>query len=217
MPHFVSPNFEDRKLQPPFDRDVIDVFEDRVRHWLLAPAKLMLEQPPRFGLVPAASIAVGYIEPIEIYMSGEDSDRRSREFFCRGFGRIFQAEGQTEEIQDAVANALYSALRCGFAHDGMPKQGVNFSLTFQKPFLITWPMKNGLFVASGKLQSAIVNPKLMLDRIEKHFDAYVRDLRRGTDATLISNFKKAVAMKWAVGEPGRFVAMTEEHFLRGAL
>jgi hypothetical protein len=217
LTHFVSPNFNHRKLEPPFDRDVIDVFEDRVRHWLLAPAKLMLEQPPRFGLVPAASIAVGYIEPIEIYMSGDDSDRRSREFFCRGFCRIFQAKGQTEEMQNAIANALYSAFRCGFAHDGMPKQGVNFSLTFPKPFLVTWPMKDDAFVATGKLQSAIVNPKLMIDRIEKHFDGYVRDLRRGTDATLVANFKKAVAMKWAIGEPDRLIAMTEEQFLRGAL
>jgi hypothetical protein len=196
---------------------VIDVFEDRVRHWLLAPAKLMLAQPPSFGLVPAASIAVGYIEPIEIYISGEDSDRRSREFFCRGFHRIFQAEGQTEELQKAIANALYSALRCGFAHDGMPKQGINFSLAFQKPFLITWAMKDGAFVATGKLQSAIVNPKLMIDRIEKHFDTYICDLRRGTNATLIANFKKAVAMKWAIGEPGRLIAVTEEQFLGGVL
>jgi hypothetical protein len=217
MTHFVSPHFDHRKLQPPFDRDVIDVFEDRVRHWLLAPAKLLLAQPTNLGLVPAASIAVGYFEPIEIYMTGEDSDRRSSEFFCRGFRRVFQVEGQTEDVQKAIAKALYSALRCGFAHDGMPKQGINFSPTFQRPFLITWPKEAGFFVTTGKLESAIINPKLMVDGIERHFDAYIRDLRRGADAALVSNFKKAIAMKWALGEPGRFVATTEEQFLSGAL
>jgi len=150
-------------------------------------------------------------------MSGEDSNRRSREFFCRGFSRIFQAEGQPVQVQDAVSNALYSALRCGFAHAGMPKNGINFSLDFPKPFVITWPMKDGVFLAEGKLQSAIVNPKLMIDRIEKHFDAYVRELRRATDVTLVSNFQKAVSLNWAIGEPERLVAMTENQFLRGEL
>jgi hypothetical protein len=217
LTHLVSPNFNHRKLKPPFHRDVVDVFEDRVRHWLLAPAKLMLEQPPRFGLIPATSIVVGYIEPIEIYISGEDSDRKSREFFCRGFRRIFQAEGQPEEVQEAVANAIYRAIRCGFAHDGMPKQGVNFSLAYLKPFLVTWPMKDGRFLPAGKLESVIVNPKLFVDRIEKHFDGYIRDLRRGADEALVSNFNKAVAMKWALGVPGRLVAITEEQFFRGKL
>ncbi len=217
MTHFVSPHFDHRKLEPPFDRDVIDVFNDRVCHWLLAPVKLLLAQPPKLGLVPAASVAVGYFEAIEIYMSGEDSDRRSSEFFCRGFSRVFRANDQAEDIQKAIAKALYSALRCGFSHDGMPKQGITFSLTFQKPFLITWPTKNGAFVTTGKLQSAIINPRLMIDGIEAHFSAYVRDLRRGRDASLLSNFKKAVAMKWAIGEPSPLVAMTEDQFLSGAL
>jgi hypothetical protein len=33
----ISPNFDDAKLDSGSIEDLIDVFEDRVRHWLLEP------------------------------------------------------------------------------------------------------------------------------------------------------------------------------------
>ena len=68
--YFVSPSFTHEKLEPPFLRDVIDVFEDRMRHWLIAPAKQLLDvqhgdvaESPRdsrrlFGLSQTATAVV---------------------------------------------------------------------------------------------------------------------------------------------------------------
>lgn len=211
--HLVSPHFTHKKLQPPFLRDVIDVFEDRVRYWLIEPARSLLNLPA--GLVPAAAMATTYFESIEIYCSGQDSKNRSREFFCNGFRRIFQAERQPEEIQNAIANALYSALRCGFAHDGMPRSGINFSTSHPQTFLVTWPLKDGSFDPKGKLQSALVNPRAMIRGIDEHLTDYVRALRRGADKQQVQNFLAAVELKWELSRPGRLVAMTEEEYFSG--
>lgn len=41
----ISPNFSSEKLQNPTIEDLIDVFEDRMRFWLLEPAKVLAPNP----------------------------------------------------------------------------------------------------------------------------------------------------------------------------
>lgn len=40
----VSPSYSDSKLNSPSVDDIIDVYEDRVRNWLLRPAKAVLTE-----------------------------------------------------------------------------------------------------------------------------------------------------------------------------
>ena len=77
MQHFISPNFTHEKLQPPLYGDVLDVFEDRMLNWLIAPSKKLLGM--RHGSVAAVALATNYIEGIEIYVSGKDSEGKSQE------------------------------------------------------------------------------------------------------------------------------------------
>jgi hypothetical protein len=121
MRHFISPNFTHDKLQPPLYKDVLDVFEDRMLYWLIEPCKKLLAT--KHGSVAAVALATNYIEGIEIYVSGKDSKGKSKEFFRRGFKRIFSlAEGH-----DFLVDALYANLRCGFAHSGLPASRITFS------------------------------------------------------------------------------------------
>jgi hypothetical protein len=76
--HFISQNFHHTKLEQPALGDLIDVFEDRMRNWLLLPAKHLIDTPN--GLVAATALLSGYFEGIEIYLSGKDSKNRSSEF-----------------------------------------------------------------------------------------------------------------------------------------
>ena len=69
--HFVSPNFTHTKLEPPFYKDLVDVFEDRMLNWLLGPSIQLLKV--KHGSVSAVALAINYIEGIEIYISGKDS------------------------------------------------------------------------------------------------------------------------------------------------
>ena len=57
--HYLSPNFTHEKLEPPFYKDVVDVFEDRMLNWLLLPAKDLLKL--RHGSVAAVALATNYI------------------------------------------------------------------------------------------------------------------------------------------------------------
>ncbi len=211
--HFVSPRYTSEKLEPPFYRDMVDVFEDRVRGWLIDPA-LVLLRVNRLS-VPAVILCVNYFEAIEIYISGEDSARRSKEFFKRGFKRVFSVRGQNDEVSDWISTALYESMRCGFAHEGMAKNGVNFSLVRSEPILVSYPKKNGSPDLFSKPAAFIVNPEVFVKGVEAHFSRYVSDLRRSRDPVLSANFKRAAELKWALNEPGRVIGMTEKEFFSG--
>ena len=194
-------------------KDIVDVFEDRMLYWLIEPAKKLLAV--EHGEVAAVALATNYIEGIEIYESGKDSKKRSREFFRRGFKKVFAAVSGPDYVQDAIADGLYEMLRCGFAHDGMFRSGIYFSTVRKEAMLITRPKKNCQFDPNGKLESAIINPKGFVRCIELHFNSYLRELRSRKQNDTQERFKSAVAMKWQLGKPGRFVGVTEEQF-RGA-
>ena len=215
MKHLVRPNFSHEKLEPPLFKDVVDVFEDRMRCWLIEPAKKLLLV--KHGEVAAVALATNYIEGIEIYASGKDSKRKSKEFFRLGYKKIFAAVSGPDYMQDAIADGLYEMLRCGFAHDGMFRSGIYFSTTWKEAMLITWPKKNGQFDPNGKLESVIINPKSFVRCIELHFNAYLRELRARKSNDVQDRFKSAVAIKWQLGKPGPYVGMTEDQFYSGVL
>lgn len=211
--HFVSPNFTHEKLEPPFYKDVVDVFEDRMLNWLLVPAKHLLNV--KHGSIAAVALATNYIEGIEIYASGKDSKRNSKVSFRRGFRRIFSAISGPEYLQDAVADALYDSLRCGFAHDAMFRHRIYFSSTRKEAFTITWSKLNGQFDPNGRLLSAIINPTSFIRCIELHFTEYISELRCKNATVNKENFLAAVDLTWYLGEPGPLVGMTEADFLNG--
>ena len=210
MQHFISPNFTHEKLQPPLYRDVLDVFEDRMLNWLIAPSKKLLGM--RHGSVAAVALATNYIEGIEIYVSGRDSEGKSKEYFRRGFRRIFSLV----EGHDFIVNALYSNLRCGFAHSGLPSSRITFSSLRKEAITIVWPRKCGQFEASGQLEVAVINPRRFVECIEIHFTEYMKELRSRKESTAKENFLSAVALKWPLGEAGPQIPMTEEQFKSGA-
>ena len=109
MRHFVSPSFTDEKLAISLYKDIVDVFEERMLYWLLIPAKKLLAI--KHGAIAAVALATNYVEGVEIYISGQDSNRKSRVFFCRSFKRIFAATSLPPYMLDAVAAALYDMLR----------------------------------------------------------------------------------------------------------
>lgn len=212
--HFISPNFTHEKLEPPFYKDVVDVFEDRMLYWLLVPAKKLLKV--KNGYVAAVALAINYIEGIEIYASGKDSKGKSKEFFRRGYKRIFASVSGPAYLQDAIANALYDLLRCGFAHDAMFRSRIYFSSIRKEAFTITWPKKNGQFDPDGHLESAIINPERFIRCIEIHFEQYVKELRAKSATVSKKNFLAAVELKWNLGGEGHRIGMTEEEFMREA-
>jgi hypothetical protein len=208
--HHVSPNHTHEKLDAPSYGDLIDVFEDRMKKWLLQPAVHLLTI--EHGDIPAVSLILGYFEGIEIYCSGKDSKGASKEFFRRGFQRVFSAKPENAHLFDEIVDGLYVQARCGFAHDGLFRNRVFFSNARPEALNVTWPRKNGEFVKDGHVESVVINAARFIDGVVKHFDRYVADLRSETDAALKANFLAAVDLKWGLHEPNRVIGMSESEF-----
>jgi hypothetical protein len=210
---FVSPHFTHEKLESATYVDLVDVFEDRMRHWILEPAKRLLEL--KHGYVSAIALLLSYFEAIEIYCTGKDSNGRSRQFFRNGFQRVFSVESAGAHVYEKIVHALYSEVRCGFAHDGLFRNRVFFDETRSHPLNITWPRKNGRFVDDGHLESVVLNPQRFCESINAHFERYIATLRAESDADLKANFLAVVDLKWGLNEPDRIIGMTEDEYLNG--
>jgi hypothetical protein len=118
----ISPHFSEEKYKTGSLEGFIDVLEDRIRFWLLAPAKALLGV--QFGDVAALSLLLGYFEPYAIYREGEDSTNKSRAFFRVGFIDVFRKSGLEEGFLGRVADLLYVSARCGLFHEGMFRAGI---------------------------------------------------------------------------------------------
>ena len=210
MIHLISPHYTSKKLEPPFYRDLVDVFEDRMRYWMLYPAKKLLKEPN--DQIAAVGILLNYLEGIEIYLTGKDSKNNSFVFFCSGFSKVFSLTvGKQNAIEDC-AKALYVQARCGFAHDGLFRNRVFFRSSTKNAIVITWPKKNGQFVFNKGVESIIINPVRFYKVIEIHFEDYLKKLKKGKDKALIESFKSAIDLKWGLETEYVNFGMTEDEF-----
>lgn len=210
MIHLISPNYTYKKLEPPLYKDLVDVFEDRMRYWMLYPAKKLLNDPN--DQVAALGILLNYLEAAEIYTTGKDSKKKSFEYFCSSFSRVFAlTEGDDNGINEC-AKAIYVQARCGFAHDGGFRNKVFIRDTTKNAIVLTWPKENGHFVFDKGVESIIINPVRFYKVIEIHFENYIKKLRDGNDKELVNSFKSAVDLKWGLDIEYVNFGMTEEEF-----
>ena len=207
--NFISPSFGHQKLESPTYEDLVDVFEDRMRHWFLKPAERLLETPD--FQIAAVALLMAYFEGIAIYIRGEDSKNRSFEFFADGFSKVFSSDHEDKNSSKIIARAIYDQARCGFVHDGMFRNRVFFSNAPSRPLLVSFRKKNGILDLS-QFESIVINPFRFLESIRIHFESYVKSLRDGSDSTLKQAFQNAVQLKWALDEEARAIGMAEEEF-----
>lgn len=207
--NFISPNFGHEKLKLGNFEDLVDVFEDRMRHWFLLPAEKLLEIP--HCQIAAVALLITYFERIEMYLSGEDSKNKSFEFFAEGFSKVFPLQNDDKEATRTISRTIYDQARCGFVHDGMFRNRVFFSDVPSKPIIITFPKKNDTLDTS-QIESIVINPRLFFESIQNHFEDYLKSLRNGTDISIRQGFEATVKLKWALDEGDRAIGMTEEEF-----
>lgn len=176
MDHFISPHFQNSYLQVRDIEKTIDVFEDQVKDWLIAPAKMMTGNQ-HAGLAILA-LSLSYMEPLGHLLTGESSGVKKH--FRIGLKRIFP----TTAPPDPVLDDLYDKLRNGMFHEGMTKAYVYIRRD------ITSPIEVGSRGVPGK-NFVYVNPWLLLNSVESHLSRYVAELRDPAETTLRENF-----MKW---------------------
>jgi len=208
--NYISPNFTWEKLENPSFDDLLDVFEDRVRNWLLEPAKSLLKLP--HGSVPTISLLFTYFEPIQIYLSGQDSKGASARFFIDGFLTVFGSPGIDKSQLVDMAKTIYTEGRCGFFHNGLSGGKIQYSKNGNKALIISYPKVNNKIDINGKVWSIVINADRFHWCVKKHFDKYISDLRNTENRTLRENFKKAVDLKWELEGEKPIIGMTEEEF-----
>jgi hypothetical protein len=207
--NFISPNFGHEKLESATYEDLVDVFEDRMRHWFLKPAELLLKIP--HCQIAAVALLITYFEGIAIYLSGKDSKDRSFEFFTNGFLKVFSIDNEDKNTSKIIVRAIYDQARCGFAHDGMFRNRIFFNDVRPEPLLLSFRKKNGVPDLT-QFESILINPFRFFESIQIHFEGYLKSLREGSDTTLKKAFQTAVKLKWALDERPRAIGMREEEF-----
>lgn len=207
----ISPNFSDEKLKTGSLDDLIDVFEDRLKYWLLEPAKALLGV--RFGEVAALSLLFGYFEPCAIYRKGEDSRGQSKTFFRAGFTEVLRKAPISESLLGRIADMLYDEVRCGLFHEGMMREHIFFGNAGGEP-MVTLPRIDGKIVEDGRIQSVLIDPRKFFVVVERHATQYLKSLRNPDSIELRENFKRAVDLRWRIDEPDGIIGMSEEDFLK---
>ena len=180
MSIMISPSYADTKFDKPSLDDLIDVFEDRVRHWVVKPAKSLFDA--QHGQVAGFCLALTYFEGIWSYMEGRGSRGRSKAFFENGFVDVFRTTNLKETLLRRVARILYADARCGFFHDGMFRERIYFANLSQGEMLVTLPKKQGQVDEDGEIQSLLIDPRRFFAAVERHFDCFVLSLRDSTNA-----------------------------------
>lgn len=206
---YISPKYDSSKIESGEINDLIDVLEDRVQNWLFEPVKEMLINPK--GIMTGLGVIMTYFEGITIYMRGEDSIRRSAAFFEEGFIGTLLPSGHPERILSRVAKVVYEEARCGFAHDGFVRGKVLASYDFEHDLTVTVPRVNGKVDIDGEIQSIIINPRILLAAIERHFNEYIgmlRDDSANEDAR--EKFREACRIKWGLDGPPVVIGMDRE-------
>ena len=181
----ISPNFAPDKLDLDSIEDWIDIFEDRIVHWILKPASHLLKYPNSFFAV--CQLLMPYFEGIAIYLNGRQSKRKPKRFFADGFVAVFQSSGFQEDFLRRVADILYEDARCGFFHDNMIRKRIFFKKA-ESAICPNVPKVNGQIDIHGEITAIIIDSEKLLNEIENHFTQYIRSLRDQTGTNLRNDF-----------------------------
>lgn len=205
----LSPSYSHEKLENPTFNDLVDVFEDLWRNYIFSQTELLLCTPN--GDIAAMTILCPYFEAIGGYTAGINTDRRAKEFFIKGFGRVFRSD--SPELQRA-AESVYKYVRCGLAHEGMLGHKVHYSRAGAKAFYLTYRRtKDGSLDFNSGVLSIIINPVRIYEGTIQHFNEYIKTLRSGSNKALSEAFQNIVQSQWAIGASENIIAVTENEFL----
>ena len=111
MKQRLTPNYDHEKVANPNCADLIDVFEDAWKGYVLAQVEVLLRNTN--GDIAAMTLLSSYFESIEALHQGISSDGQSKAFFVGGFRRVFDKSSNLHVAEDA-AKAIYRHVRCGY-------------------------------------------------------------------------------------------------------
>lgn len=151
----------DARLNPRDIDDKITIYEREVNEWFLNRASDLLEHDSFDNSFIVLMVCMSYVEGVEQYKTGIESNRRSKECFVDSIKRLYPSTFQERDLKK-----LYVKTRCGLFHNGMVKGGVIFNNTF--PEAIEFE-NNG--------EDIKINPTRLLRDLKHDFSIYIRELK----------------------------------------
>ena len=212
MKQMLTPKYDHEKVANPSLADLIDVFEDAWKGYILIPAQVLLNTP--HGDIAAMTLLCPYFESIEALHRGESGVNKSKEFFIDGFLRVFEKilGPVDEQAAKYAAKAIYVNVRSGVAHTGFPKDPVHFQRTNRNAFLLTYPRSPDGQLNTASVHSIVFNAERIHHAVIWHLDQYLKALRRPHETILQDNFNRLMRSEWGIGKGDNVVGMTEEDF-----
>jgi hypothetical protein len=194
---WISPSFQDVDYPFPHSLDTkIILFEDRVLGWKLNIADQMIngskEQPAiNHSGYATLDVIFSYFEMIAKYEAGFAKAGKSKDYFKAGVYSVFPEfnhipapttpltpVGNVVSIVDVILDLMYEGIRCGLYHSGITNGRIMLTGEIKTP--MGFDLQN---------QMLIINPHLLVPRLEIHLRDYVGRLRDTNNTDLRTKFE----------------------------
>ncbi len=206
MSGMYSKNYKFSQLENADYFQKIEMYNDRIYHWLFEPIKVLLSNDVNF-MVSAFALELTYFEHIAQFFYGEDSNGQSKEYFNKGsklvmpniyeqleklsnpeFNHSDVSRKFHEDSLTALNKDFYSFARCGLFHDANIRD--NFTLTNSTSSFF------GIEEVGGKHRMDF-NPYEVHKKIVSYHDSYITSLKNN-EQPVSSNFEKIFDKRWKI-------------------
>ncbi len=157
-PHVID-NRSGRYLDPRNISHKIDIYERQVKDWFLNPAINLSKYKNKNKGFIVLMICLSYLEGIEQYRQGQNSNGSSRRFFISAMERLYPNIFTENQLGD-----FYAQARCGLFHNGMVRGKIIINNGFQR----------SVEFIGGDIK---VSPSKFLKDIAEDFENYLHELR----------------------------------------
>lgn len=171
----------------------VQVYKKQMTNWLFRPARHLAEMKgDKFNNyengIALFVLLLTFFESHGQYISGIDSNGKSRQIFRSGFQRFANYITIKNKVDSCFAefdsSKLYDWARNGLFHNGYIKNGLLVDITKRKKLV---------FYKDIRFDGWLVDPWIMLDEMESYFTEYMNileDLSNVEYADLKNNFDK---------------------------
>lgn len=165
---YVFDELNQLELDPLNVNHKILIYERQVKGWFINQAENLIKYKSQDKGFIVLMICLSYIEGVEEYKTGQNSQNRSREFFINSINKIFPNKFQNSEISE-----LYREARCGLFHNGMVRGQIVINNSFNE----------AIKFSDNRIK---ISPSKFLNEIKIDFENFISELK--TDNQKKANF-----------------------------